>query len=103
MSFFVIIGRIDTERSLQILDNKTDIFPFFSGCSSLDNNISRYYKRILWEKEGIIVRRAEEEEEEGERKARLTDMERLKLGPTKLWTGLVLHHKDIFVSHVIRN
>jgi hypothetical protein len=31
----------------------------------------------------------------------LTDMERLKLGPTKLWTGLVLHHKDIFVSHVI--
>ena len=28
-------------------------------------------------------------------------MERLKLGPTKLWTGLVLHHKDIFVSHVM--
>ena len=28
-------------------------------------------------------------------------MERLKLGPTKLWTGLVLHHKDIFVSHVL--
>ncbi|CAL6306450.1 unnamed protein product [Bathycoccus prasinos] len=23
------------------------------------------------------------------------------LGPTKLWTGLVLHHKDVFVSHVI--
>jgi len=29
------------------------------------------------------------------------EMERLKLGPTKLWTGLVLHHKDVFVSHVI--
>ena len=28
-------------------------------------------------------------------------MERLKLGPTKLWTGLVLHYKDVFVSHVI--
>ena len=28
-------------------------------------------------------------------------MERLKLGPTKIWTGLVLHHKDVFVSHVI--
>ena len=28
-------------------------------------------------------------------------MERLKLGPTELWTGLVLHHKDVFVSHVI--
>ena len=31
----------------------------------------------------------------------MADMERLKLGPTKLWTGLVLHHKDVFVSHVI--
>jgi hypothetical protein len=29
------------------------------------------------------------------------EMERLKLEPTKLWTGLVLHHKDIFVSHVL--
>ncbi|CAL6401362.1 unnamed protein product [Bathycoccus prasinos] len=29
------------------------------------------------------------------------DMERLKLGPTKIWTGLVLHHKDVFVSHVL--
>ncbi|CAL6355294.1 unnamed protein product [Bathycoccus prasinos] len=28
---------------------------------------------------------------------------RLKLGPTKIWTGLVLHHKDIFVSHVLPN
>ena len=25
------------------------------------------------------------------------EMERLKLGPTKLWTGLVTHHKDVFV------
>ena len=29
------------------------------------------------------------------------EMERLKLGPTKIWTGLVVHHKDVFVSHVI--
>jgi hypothetical protein len=28
-------------------------------------------------------------------------MERLKLGPTKIWTGLVTHHKDVFVSHVL--
>ena len=28
-------------------------------------------------------------------------MERLKLGPTAIWTGLVLHHKDVFVSHVL--
>ena len=34
-------------------------------------------------------------------KEAVADMERLKLGPTKLWTGLVLHHKDVFVSHVI--
>tara|TARA_B110000459_G_scaffold133260_1_gene145705 strand:- start:189 stop:323 length:135 start_codon:yes stop_codon:yes gene_type:complete len=27
----------------------------------------------------------------------VVDVERLKLGPTKLWTGLVLHHKDVFV------
>jgi len=29
------------------------------------------------------------------------DRERLKLGPTKVWKGLVSHHEDIFVSHVI--
>jgi hypothetical protein len=28
-------------------------------------------------------------------------MERLMLKPTKLWTGLVLHQKDVCVSHVI--
>jgi hypothetical protein len=32
-------------------------------------------------------------------------MERLKLGPSKIygpiWTGMVVHHKDIFVSHVL--
>ena len=32
----------------------------------------------------------------------MVDMERLKLGPpTAIWTGLVLHHKDVFVSHVL--
>ena len=36
-----------------------------------------------------------------EREEAVKDMERLKLGPTKLWTGLMLHHKDVFVSHVI--
>jgi len=29
------------------------------------------------------------------------EMERLNFGPTEIWTGLVLHHKDIFVSHVL--
>jgi len=31
----------------------------------------------------------------------VVDVERLKLGPTAIWTGLVLHHKDVFVSHVL--
>jgi len=54
--------------------------------------------------EEASIRRAEEEEEKGEGKSCRTNesgVERLKLGPTKLWTGLVLHHKDVFVSHVI--
>ena len=65
-------------------------------------------------------REKEEEEEEGERsldrprrglewcrektmKELVVDaeMERLNFGPTEIWTGLVLHHKDVFVSHVL--
>ena len=34
-------------------------------------------------------------------KEAVEELERLKLGPTALWTGLVLHQKDIFVSHVL--
>ena len=34
-------------------------------------------------------------------KEAVAEMERIKLGPTKIWTGLVLHHKDVFVSHVL--
>jgi len=43
-------------------------------------------------------KKKEKEEEIAEAAAHL---ERLKLGPTKLWTGLVAHHRDIFVSHVL--
>jgi len=65
-------------------------------------------------------REKEEEEEEGERSSDRprrgrdwcgektmkelvvdAEMERLNFGPTEIWTGLVLHHKDIFVSHVL--
>ena len=49
---------------------------------------------------GAQKRKKKREKEEAMKEA-VADMERLKLGPTKLWTGLVLHHKDIFVSHVI--
>ena len=36
-----------------------------------------------------------------EREEAAKDMERLKLGPTTLWSGLVVHQRDVFVSHVI--
>ena len=49
---------------------------------------------------GAQKRKKKKEREKAAAEAR-ADMERLKLGPTKLWTGLVLHHKDVFVSHVI--
>ena len=49
---------------------------------------------------GAQKRKKKKEKEEAMKEA-VADMERLKLGPTKLWTGLVLHHKDVFVSHVI--
>jgi CO dehydrogenase/acetyl-CoA synthase beta subunit len=50
----------------------------------------------------------EEEEEEREKRRRergptvvvvvvVAEMERLKLGPTEMWTGLVLHRADILV------
>ena len=42
---------------------------------------------------------AKSEKEEAIIAQAVADMERLKLGPTAIWTGLVLHHKDVFVSH----
>ena len=49
---------------------------------------------------GAQKRKKKREKEEAVKEAAV-DMERLKLGPTKIWTGLVLHHKDVFDSHVI--
>ena len=49
---------------------------------------------------GARKRKKRKEKEEAAKEA-AADMERLKLGPTKIWTGLVVHHKDIFVSHVL--
>ena len=40
---------------------------------------------------GAQKRKKKKEREKAAEEAR-ADMERLKLGPTKLWTGLVLHH-----------
>jgi hypothetical protein len=49
---------------------------------------------------GAAKRKKKKEKEEAIERAR-EEMERLKLGPTALWTGLALHHRDIFVSHVM--
>ena len=49
---------------------------------------------------GAQKRKKKREKEEAVERAR-ANMERLKLGPTKLWTGLVLQHQDVFVSHVL--
>jgi hypothetical protein len=47
------------------------------------------------------AKRKKPKEKEAAMEMAKADLERLKLGPTKLWTGLVTHHRDIFVSHVL--
>ena len=49
---------------------------------------------------GAQKRKKKKEKEEAIERAR-AELERLKLGPTKVWTGLVTHHKVVFVSHVL--
>jgi len=46
-------------------------------------------------------KRKKKKEREKALAAHVENLERLKLGPTKIWTGLVVHHKDVFVSHVL--
>jgi len=48
-----------------------------------------------------IASGAQKRKKKREREKLAAEMERLKLGPTELWKGLVLHHKDVFVSHVL--
>jgi hypothetical protein len=49
---------------------------------------------------GAAKRKKQKEKKEAIVKA-VIELVRLKRGPTKLWTGLVTHHRDIFVSHVL--
>ncbi len=52
----------------------------------------------------IISGEAKREKEKEREKAlaeHIENLERLKLGPTAIWTGLVTHHKDVFASHVM--
>ena len=44
---------------------------------------------------------AQKRKKKKEKEELAAEMERLKLGPTELWTGLVVHHKGVFVSHVL--
>ena len=57
------------------------------------------------QRSGAQKRKTKKEKEEAIEEAIIEEavekLERLKLGPTALWTGLVLHHKDVFVSHVL--
>ena len=48
-----------------------------------------------------IISGAQKRKKKREKEKLAAEMERLKLGPTELWNGLVLHHKDVFVSHVL--
>jgi hypothetical protein len=50
---------------------------------------------------GKKISGAQKRKKKREKEELAADMERLKLGPTELWTGLVVHHKDVYVSHVI--
>ena len=50
---------------------------------------------------GKQISGAQKRKKKREKEELAAEMERLKLGPTKIWTGLVLHHKDVFVSHVL--
>jgi hypothetical protein len=61
-------------------------------------------KNKYWEEEVLSPatrRRRRKRKRRDDREEAVADMERLKLGPSKIWTGLVLHHKDVFVSHVL--
>ena len=49
---------------------------------------------------GAAKRKKKKEKEEAVKEA-AAEIERLKLGPSELWTGLVTHQRDIFVSHVL--
>ena len=87
--------------------------------TSGEQKLTKPHKNAFWEKEKkkkvdfrrrrIIMgkkmsgaqKRKKRKEKEKAAKEAVAEMERLKLGPTKLWTGLVLHHKDVFVSHVL--
>jgi hypothetical protein len=70
----------------------------------MDGKKKKKKKKKKKQLSGAQKRKKKKEKEEAVVEAvmeTVAEMERLKLGPTKVWTGLVLHHKDVFVSHVL--
>ena len=83
------LGRDTDETVPQKKRDKTAAFRFIG-------------KRIIMGKKmSGAQKRKKKKEKEAAVKEAVAEMERLKLGPTKIWTGLVLRHKDVFVSHVL--
>ena len=52
---------------------------------------------------GAQKRKKKREKKKKEKEALAAEMERLKLGPTELWTGLVLHHRTCSSRMSCRN
>ncbi len=82
------------------------IQPSHNGANTRDKKESKFVRSehsdhliVVMGKKQLSGARKRKKKKEKEELA--LDMERLKLGPTKLWTGLVVHHRDVFVSHVI--
>jgi|TARA_B100001142_G_C14051894_1_gene546225 hypothetical protein len=80
---------------------------FVAGFSREKRSLKRSLRiSPAWTRKGRIMgkqlsgaqKRKKKKEREEAIKEAAADMERLKLGPSEIWTGLVLHHKDIFVS-----
>ena len=102
LTFFCVCKKLLTHESLTLLHS----------LRTNKNGISREKKKKSYARSiekhkimgiklsGAAKRKKKKEVEDAIAEAK-ADLERLKLGPTKLWTGLVTHHKDIFVSHVL--
>ena len=68
-------------------------------CNIRRKNVRR--RRRMGRKISGAAKRKKKREREKALAERDANLERLKLGPMELWTGLVVHRKDVFVSHVI--
>ncbi|CAL6385034.1 unnamed protein product [Bathycoccus prasinos] len=65
------------------------------------NRNLRKKKKKGGEKKKKQLSGAQKRKKKREKEDLAAEMERVKLGPTEVWKGLVLHHKDVFVSHVL--